>query len=129
MARRSSPTVNPQALGNFFDDVAGVLDEDNISRTPTHGALEGIRGQRSYGDSFSTTGTHEPSGAVRPSTVEEVQEVLKLANNHKISLWTVSRGKNLGYVIEILSRTYVICVSLTVTDMVDQALSSKDALS
>ncbi|KAJ5350218.1 hypothetical protein N7541_007945 [Penicillium brevicompactum] len=97
MAPHRSPTVNPQALGNFFDDVARVLGEDNISRTPSHGALEGTQGQKSYGDPFSTSGNHTPSGAARPSTVEEVQEVVKLANKHKVCLWTVSRGKNLGY--------------------------------
>jgi 4-cresol dehydrogenase (hydroxylating) len=129
MASHRSPTVNPQALGNFFDDVARVLGEDNISRTPSHGALEGAQGRKSYGDPFSTAGTHEPSGAVRPSTVEEVQEVMKLANKHKLSLWTVSRGKNLGFVADDVSRPYGSCISLTVTDMVDPALSSKDALS
>ncbi|KAJ5199754.1 hypothetical protein N7491_009450 [Penicillium cf. griseofulvum] len=97
MAPHRSPTVNPQALGNFLDDVARVLGEENISRTPGQGALEGTQGGKSYGDPFSTVGTHSPSGAVRPSTVQEVQEVVKLANKHNVYLWTVSRGKNLGY--------------------------------
>ena len=96
MAPHSSTTVNPQALGSFFDDIARVLGEDNISRTSSHGALEGTQGRKSYGDPFSTSDTHAPSGAVRPSTVEEVQEVVKLANKHRVCLWTVSRGKNLG---------------------------------
>ena len=129
MAPHRSPTVNPQALGNFFDDVARVLGEDNISRTPSHGALEGTQGQKSYGDPFSASGNHTPSGAARPSTVEEVQEVVKRANKHKVCLWTVSRGKNLGYVVHDVYRSYAICISLTVIDMVDPALSSKDALS
>lgn len=129
MAPHRSPTVNPQSLGNFFDDVARVLGEDNISHTPSHGALEGTQGRKSYGDPFSTSATHAPSGAVRPSTVEEVQKVAKLANKHKVCLWTVSRGKNLGYVVHDVSRPYAICVLLTVIDMVDPALSSKDALS
>lgn len=34
---------------------------------------------------------------MRPETVEEVQEIVKLANKHQVYLWTVSRGKNLGY--------------------------------
>lgn len=37
------------------------------------------------------------SGAVAPSTVEEVQAVVRIANEHKLPLWTVARGKNLGY--------------------------------
>ena len=39
---------------------------------------------------------HLPGGAVRPASVEEVQAVLKLANTHKLPLWTISRGKNYG---------------------------------
>jgi 4-cresol dehydrogenase (hydroxylating) len=38
-----------------------------------------------------------PSAAVAPSTAEEVQAVVRLANEHKTPLWPVSRGKNLGY--------------------------------
>ncbi|OJJ80657.1 FAD-binding oxidoreductase, partial [Aspergillus glaucus CBS 516.65] len=38
-----------------------------------------------------------PSGAVRPSKVEQVRQIVKLANVYKVPLWTVSRGKNLGY--------------------------------
>ncbi len=40
---------------------------------------------------------HVPSAAVAPKSVEEVQAVLRIANEHKIPLWPVSRGKNLGY--------------------------------
>lgn len=35
--------------------------------------------------------------ALRPTTVEQIQAILKIANEHKLPLWTVSRGKNLGY--------------------------------
>ncbi|KAJ5781187.1 hypothetical protein N7457_006347 [Penicillium paradoxum] len=97
MSPQRSPAPNPQALGSFFNDVAQVIGEANVSRTPQAGALEDPQGRTAYGDPFSTAGTHTPSGAVRPGTVEEVQEVVKLANKHKVSLWTVSRGKNLGY--------------------------------
>jgi len=31
-----------------------------------------------------------------PASVEEVQEVLKIANEFDIPVWTFSRGKNLG---------------------------------
>jgi len=42
-------------------------------------------------------GEHIPSGAVAPASVEEVQAILKLANEYKLPLWTVSTGKNMGY--------------------------------
>ncbi|MBU0556477.1 MAG: FAD-binding oxidoreductase [Alphaproteobacteria bacterium] len=37
------------------------------------------------------------SGAVAPANVEEVQAVVRIANEHKLPLWIVARGKNLGY--------------------------------
>ncbi|MBO9580569.1 MAG: FAD-binding oxidoreductase [Sphingobium sp.] len=37
------------------------------------------------------------SGAVAPSDVKQVQEIVKIANQYKLPLWTVARGKNLGY--------------------------------
>ncbi|MGA9882435.1 MAG: FAD-binding oxidoreductase [Candidatus Acidiferrales bacterium] len=38
-----------------------------------------------------------PSAAVKPASVEEVRAIVKIANEFKIPLWVVSRGKNLGY--------------------------------
>ncbi|KAK3689084.1 FAD binding domain-containing protein [Podospora appendiculata] len=35
--------------------------------------------------------------ALRPTTVEQIQAILKVANEYKTPVWTVSRGKNLGY--------------------------------
>ncbi|HWW65871.1 MAG TPA: FAD-binding oxidoreductase [Sphingomonadaceae bacterium] len=40
---------------------------------------------------------HAMSMALAPTTVEEVQAVVRIANEHKLPLWPVSRGKNLGY--------------------------------
>lgn len=37
------------------------------------------------------------SATLYPVTVEHIQAILKLCNEHKIPVWTVSRGKNLGY--------------------------------
>jgi 4-cresol dehydrogenase (hydroxylating) len=37
------------------------------------------------------------SAAIAPANVEEVQAIVRLANEFKTPLWPVSRGKNLGY--------------------------------
>lgn len=37
-----------------------------------------------------------PSAAVRPKSVEELREVLRISNVFSIPVWTFSRGKNLG---------------------------------
>jgi (+)-pinoresinol hydroxylase len=38
-----------------------------------------------------------PSGAVAPENVEQIQEIVKIANAFGLPLWTVSTGRNLGY--------------------------------
>ncbi|MBB3926896.1 4-cresol dehydrogenase (hydroxylating) [Sphingobium jiangsuense] len=51
-----------------------------------------------YSDHYSADETsHQPLGAVAPATVEEVQAIIRIANEHKVPLWTISRGKNFGY--------------------------------
>jgi 4-cresol dehydrogenase (hydroxylating) len=40
---------------------------------------------------------HAASMAVAPETVQEVQAIVRVANEHKLPLWPVSRGRNLGY--------------------------------
>ena len=37
------------------------------------------------------------SAALAPGSVEEVQAIVRLANEHRTPLWPISRGKNLGY--------------------------------
>jgi 4-cresol dehydrogenase (hydroxylating) len=39
-------------------------------------------------------GKHVPIGAVAPSTVEQVQQIVEVANRYKMPLWPVSTGKN-----------------------------------
>ena len=40
---------------------------------------------------------HSASAAVAPASVEEIQAVLRVANEFRIPLWPLSRGKNFGY--------------------------------
>ena len=41
--------------------------------------------------------SHAASGAIAPASVEQVQAVLRVANEYRIPLWPMSRGKNFGY--------------------------------
>jgi len=51
-----------------------------------------------YKDKFAVNdAVHHPVGAVAPTSVEEVQAVVKIANQYLLPLWPISRGKNLGY--------------------------------
>ncbi|KAJ6007904.1 hypothetical protein N7540_011880 [Penicillium herquei] len=81
----------------FFDHAAKLIGENNISRDYSTVAISGTQGQVSYGDPFFPETTHRPKGAVRPGSVEEVQGILRVANQFHVPLWTVSPGKNLGY--------------------------------
>lgn len=40
---------------------------------------------------------HAPAAAVVPQSVEQVQALVRLANEHGIPLWPICRGKNFGY--------------------------------
>lgn len=90
------PGLDEQALDEFFNQVSTVLGEENLSRDAKLGALEGPSGTREYGDPFAAFSKNQPSGAIRPRLVSEIQAILKLANQFKVPIWTVSRGKNLG---------------------------------
>jgi 4-cresol dehydrogenase (hydroxylating) len=46
---------------------------------------------------FAEWHDYEASAIVLPETVEEVQEIVRVANEFKVPLWTVSVGKNNGY--------------------------------
>src|SRR2546428_6361719 len=54
-----------------------------------------------YRDAYSPFWHEEeervPSAAVAPDRVDQVQQIIRIAGKHKIPLWTISTGKNLGY--------------------------------
>src|SRR5688500_11200810 len=55
--------------------------------------------RRTYLDAYAPGDAegYGPAAAVAPQTVEEIQAILRVANEHKVPLWPFSRGKNLGY--------------------------------
>ena len=40
---------------------------------------------------------HAPSAALTATTVEQIQGVVKICNEHRIPIWTISTGRNFGY--------------------------------
>ncbi|MHB9796446.1 FAD-binding oxidoreductase [Pseudomonas sp. MT3] len=40
---------------------------------------------------------HAPSAALTATSVEQVQGVVKICNEHRIPIWTISTGRNFGY--------------------------------
>ena len=65
----------------------------------TEWVLDSDADRRSYIDPYAMGDglDHDTSAIVAPSTVEEVQAVVRVANQFKVALWPISRGKNLGY--------------------------------
>ena len=52
-----------------------------------------------FQDPFQVPGeaTNLPSAVVSPTSVEDVQAIVRIANQFRIPLWPISRGKNNGY--------------------------------
>lgn len=54
---------------------------------------------RSYRDAFSPEedDVFLPSAVVAPDGIEQIQKILKIANDYRVPLWTISSGKNFAY--------------------------------
>jgi 4-cresol dehydrogenase (hydroxylating) flavoprotein subunit len=46
---------------------------------------------------FPGSTTNVPSGVVSPTSVGDVQAVVRIANEYRVPVWPISRGKNNGY--------------------------------
>ncbi|KAF2204856.1 vanillyl-alcohol oxidase [Delitschia confertaspora ATCC 74209] len=79
------PNIDEVTLEAFFDNVSSQIGASNVSRDHTFGAPKGPHGQYSYG-------IHSPLHVITARVF-----IVKAANRFRIPLWTVSRGKNLGY--------------------------------
>jgi hypothetical protein len=99
--------LDEAAFNNVCDLVANVIGEQNVSRTHESGGPEGPGGATWYGDHYEMRGAgrNTPAGAFRPQTIEEIQHIMKIANEHNVPLWVFSRGKNLG---QVLRQSYLL---------------------
>src|SRR4051795_5826282 len=50
-----------------------------------------------YSPLWGEPGEKVASAAVAPETVEQVQQVVKVANRYSIPLYTISKGRNLAF--------------------------------
>ena len=90
---RLPPGVSSKDFSAAMQHLEKVVGKDWVFTSDDDVAL--------YRDAY-TPAWHEeeekiPSAAVAPANVEEVQAVVKIANQYKIPLWPVSTGKNLAY--------------------------------
>jgi 4-cresol dehydrogenase (hydroxylating) flavoprotein subunit len=87
------PGVSSAEFERALKGFAGAIGEEWVIREE--------RQLAEYRDPFAFAPA-DPSefasaAAVKPASVEEIQAILRIANEQKIPLWTISRGKNLGY--------------------------------
>jgi 4-cresol dehydrogenase (hydroxylating) len=84
---KTSPMLFQRALAAF----ARVVGKEWVLTTGED--------RETYMDYFAPgdADAHVPSAAVAPQSVEEVQALVRIANERKIPLWPIGRGKNVGY--------------------------------
>lgn len=80
--------MNPANLEAFISEVAGALGADNVNRSE-----ETIR---RYGENTMPGGDRRPAGVVYPGSTADVQAVVRAANRHRVSLYPISTGNNIG---------------------------------
>ena len=91
MQLKLPPGISSAGFSRAMQAFEGAVGRDWVLATDAD--------RTTYGDVYAV-GSEEvnaPSAAVAPASVEEVQAVVRLANEHRVPLWPVSRGKNLGY--------------------------------
>lgn len=105
MASNSSPILPDDVLAKEFN--AAIEEFKKIVGDPNH--VERVELSTLIdGDYHNNPRTHDlyhmfekerfvASAIVKPGSTEEVQAIVKVANEFKIPLWVTSMGRNLGY--------------------------------
>ncbi|HXR52215.1 MAG TPA: FAD-dependent oxidoreductase, partial [Steroidobacteraceae bacterium] len=84
------PGMSAAQMDRALKALAGVVGSEWVLSTD--------QDRDTYLDHFAVDeSAHASAAAVAPLTAEQVVEVVKVANTHKLPLWPISRGKNFGY--------------------------------
>ena len=84
------PGVTAAAFDRALKAFAGVVGADAVFATDED--------RDTYADKYAVDERgHHAGAAVAPASAAEVQAIVKIANQYRIPLWPISRGKNLGY--------------------------------
>ncbi|MFJ9590808.1 FAD-binding oxidoreductase [Streptomyces acidicola] len=94
----SASSVRQIPLGMSEQDFGQVL-EKFTRELGADRVLTADEDRREFRDAFSYIGweQHTASAIVMPTTVEEVQAVVRIANEAKVPLWAHGQGRNNGY--------------------------------
>jgi 4-cresol dehydrogenase (hydroxylating) flavoprotein subunit len=85
------PTVSETAFSRAIDGFTAALGSDKV--------LTSDEARRDFRDPFQhpSSDDYMASAIVMPTAVEEVQAVVRIANEHRVPLWPHARGMNNGY--------------------------------
>ena len=83
--------VDEQAAKSAIEALVEALGEENV--------LTSEEGLREYRDPYDYKGSDEYTGSavVTPRSVEDVQTIVRVANELKVPLWTFGQGRNYTY--------------------------------
>jgi (+)-pinoresinol hydroxylase len=93
MTMRVPPGVTPATFRAALEQFGKAVGADWVFTSEDD--LETYRD--SYSPFWHEAADRIPSAAVAPDSVEQVQAVVRIANAHRVPLWTISTGKNLAY--------------------------------
>lgn len=85
------PGVTQEVMRAALDAFAAAIGAEKV--------VTDAESMQDFQDPYQVPGTatNIPAAAVKPSTTEDVQAIVRIANEHLIPLWPISRGKNNGY--------------------------------
>jgi FAD/FMN-containing dehydrogenase len=83
--------VSERDVTGAIEAFVDVLDADAVVTDPD--ALREFRDPYAYRESDEW----DASAAVAPTTTEQVQAVVRIANEHGVPLWTIGQGRNITY--------------------------------
>ena len=85
------PTVSETSFSSALDEFTAALGSARV--------LTGVAELREFRDpfQFETWDENTTSAVLMPETVEEIQEIVRVAGRHGVPLWTHSTGRNNGY--------------------------------
>ncbi len=91
MAITLPPDLSETALQTALDELAAVVGAEHVL-TSEEDLLE-------FRDPFwyRSWDDYEASAVVQPETVEEIQAIVRIANERKVPIWVTSQGRNNGY--------------------------------
>jgi 4-cresol dehydrogenase (hydroxylating) len=76
------------AVDSFIADAARALGDENV--TVARDTLT------RYGENTLPGGDRRPAAIVYPASTDEVQQIVRLANKHRVPLYPISTGNNMG---------------------------------